>query len=55
MDIVNGKTYRFINVYHDGYGLNIYGTKNTDIKGGRMSACTLQAPQIRCSSGRLLL
>ena len=35
MDIVNGKTYRFINVYHDGYGLNIYGTKNTDIKGGQ--------------------
>lgn len=35
MDIVNGKTYRFINVYHDGYGLNIYGTKDTDIKGGQ--------------------
>lgn len=35
MDIVNGKTYRFINVYHDGYGLNIYGTKGTDIKGGQ--------------------
>lgn len=35
MDIVNGKTYRFINVYHDGYGLNIYGTEGTDIKGGQ--------------------
>ena len=35
MAIVNGRTYRFINVYHDGYGLNIYGTKDTDIKGGQ--------------------
>ena len=35
MTIVNGRTYRFTNVYHEGYGLNIYGTSANDIKGGQ--------------------
>ena len=35
MAIVNGRTYRFISVYHDGYGLNIYGTGASNIKGGQ--------------------
>ena len=35
MAIVDGRTYRFTNVYHEGYGLNIYGTSANDIKGGQ--------------------
>ena len=35
MRLKNGTIYRFVNDYHDGYGLNIYGTGTGDIKGGQ--------------------
>ena len=44
MTIVNGRTYRFINVYHNGYGLNIYGTGASDIKGGQNVCLYSESP-----------
>ncbi|MBS4784478.1 MAG: M23 family metallopeptidase [Clostridiales bacterium] len=35
MRLKNGTIYRFVNDYHDGYGLNIYGTGAGSIKGGQ--------------------
>ena len=44
MTIVNGRAYRFINVYHNGYGLNIYGTGASDIKGGQNVCLYSESP-----------
>ena len=44
MTIVNGRTYRFINVYRKGYGLNIYGTGASDIKGGQNVCLYSESP-----------
>ncbi len=44
MTIVNGRTYRFINVYRKGYGLNIYGTGASSIKGGQNVCLYSESP-----------
>ena len=52
MAIVNGRTYRFINVYHNGYGLNIYGTGASNIKGGQNVCLYSASPTDSMRSGR---